>query len=618
MKSWLLATLLLFPSLAFATDRTASTCSAADIQTKVDLSASTGDTVIVPGTTCHYASGDTVIVAGKALTIRGAGSSQVIAVSSQAYNESAVTLSTGSKSFTAVTPATVGTPLSVTVGETLKILETGTEGNTMTGTLTSYNSGTRVLVMNITSTTGSCGSNATSNCKRWMVVRTPASVTHIINDSSSDTPLFDISESTAGHVELRDFEVFGGTGAAHVIYVTGVSSGRAIRVHDIRISENPTATAPPSGNRNMIFSTVNRGVYWNSSFTSSPFNTSEMAAISIVDNANFNSTSWSSVSNMGALDTTGEHALYVEASNFNAFGFGLGTDDNGRMSVRHVLMNNSGYGTHGADTETYGQRYFEFYGSTFLFDGYIDGTTFNMVAWFYVRGGTFSIYNNTVPAIASSDYSTRPDINMTVMNLQRNTGLAAACWSAGTSGGANYHAPRQVGFGYVTGLGKAPDGTGTATVQGAYVGDSEPGYIWGNNRTFSAQISDYGGGECTTPDSSVNYIVAGRDFVNDGTAKPGWTAYSYPHPLTTAALTTVASFTITPATIVQGTTANYTLAGTNTGWVNGYTNLEFFSGFGLTVNSTTCTTTTACTASVTAALFATATTSNVRMVTIEP
>ena len=57
-----------------------------------------------------------------------------------------------------------------------------------------------------------------------------------------------------------------------------------------------------------------------------------------------------------------------------------------------------------------------------MFNGYNDLTTFPMNWWFFVRGGTYVIYNNALPALQSTDYGTKPDVNMTVMNLQRNAG----------------------------------------------------------------------------------------------------------------------------------------------------------------------------------------------------
>jgi hypothetical protein len=85
----------------------------------------------------------------------------------------------------------------------------------------------------------------------------------------------------------------------------------------------------------------------------------------------------------------------------------------------------------------------------------------------------------------------------------------------------------------VTGAGT--DGTGRSLDAFNYVGDSEPLYIW--NQSLTPDISDYGGGQTgscvgapTGYDGSANYIVAGRDYFN-GTPKPGYVKFTYPHPL---------------------------------------------------------------------------------------
>ena len=36
--------------------------------------------------------------------------------------------------------------------------------------------------------------------------------------------------------------------------------------------------------------------------------------------------------------------------------------------------------------------------------------------------------------------------------------------------------------------------------------------------------------ECSSPDTASNYIVSGRDYIFG--AKPGYSPYTYPHPLT--------------------------------------------------------------------------------------
>jgi hypothetical protein len=119
---------------------------------------------------------------------------------------------------------------------------------------------------------------------------------------------------------------------------------------------------------------------------------------------------------------------------------------------------------------------------------------------------------------------------MTEMSLQRNTGGAHACWGANIPG-IQYPAPRQVGFGRVT-------GTAGLDGDGVYFGDSEPAYLWNNTGAMlGIGVSDYGGVECTNPDSTTKYVVLNRDYFNN-TAKPGYTPYSYPHPLVTSSGTT--------------------------------------------------------------------------------
>jgi hypothetical protein len=518
MKSVLFGLLLSAFSGAGAQTINAASCNTSDVQAAI-TSATEGSTVTIPAGTCTWTTG--VTISGKGITLTGAGSGRIVAISSNT-----LTLGTGTKTLT-VQGVDPGTVLSISPGVSLTIAETGTEANFMTGTVSSYNSGTGALAMNITSSGGTCGSNNLSNCGRWLI-STPAKTT-IINSSTS-VPLFNITEDSTVHTNISGIYVTAGAVQQHVYFLNHAAGGQAILIHDCRITGNPNNPAGPDGNRDMITGNTNRGVVWNCSFDSNPFNISTMGAVTLKDDGNATGNSWTSLSNMGSLDTTGQGELFVEDSDFHAFGFAVANDDNGRMVVRYSFYDNSGMmGTHGADTSNYGQRYFELYNNVANFNGYTNGTTFNLNDWFYLRGGTYVIYNNTIPPLTSQDYGNKPDINMTVMNLQRNGG-PDPCWGSGTSGGANYHAPRQVGMGYVTGTGK--DGVGQANDSITYAGDSEPAYIWNNTRSpLNSSISDYGGSDCKSPDTSANYIVLNRDYFNGSTAKPGWSPYTYPHPL---------------------------------------------------------------------------------------
>ena len=487
-----------------ATTYTAASCSTTDVQAAINRTAG-GDTVIVPSGSCAWTSG--VTISGKGITVTGQGSGRIIA-----YSSDTLSIGTGTKTINISSTSVHGT-LAITAGELLTVSETGTRANVMTGMVTNYANG--VLTLNVTTASGSCRSNNLSNCKRWLISTQPT--TTIINNSS--TTLFSITEDTTNHTNVSGIKIAEGTGTGDGLDFLYAGNGLAILLHDCWIEQSNS----PSDSVRL---NTNRGVIWNCSFDSTPFS---MAPIAI-HLKGAPATSWTTPSTMGMNDPNGQSNLYIEDSDFHAYLNSADIDDNGRVVFRYDLFNNAGFGTHGADTSNYGQRHFEYYNNVGVFNGYTDGTTFDMCWWFFIRGGSFVIYNNTLPALVSQDYGTKMDAYMTVMNLQRNGG-PDACWGAGTSGGARYHAPRQVGMGYVTGTGH--DGLGRTDDSITYVGDSEPGYIWGNSRQplGNTGTGDYGGTECTNPDTSANYIVANRDYFNNGTAKPGWTPYTYPHPL---------------------------------------------------------------------------------------
>ena len=515
----------LFAARACGNTVMAKSCYVSDVQRAIN-SAHEGDTVLIPAGTCHWKS--EVTVSGKGINIEGAASSRIIAFSSDM-----LAIKTGALTVNVATADPGVSEIPVTTGETLNVLELGNEQNFMTGTVTSYAS--RTLTMDITSIGGACGNSldptqSPSNCKRWIVATNPASVTNIINDVNMNGGLFNITEDSSFHSSLSNFQVSPGTYNAHIISLAYTRGGQAVLIHDCRITENPRAGEPPDRTANMIESNTNRGVIWNCSFESSPFNISTLGAVEIKDpNGTHIGSSWTTPSNFGMNDTAGQGNLYVEDCGFFAMDTATATDDNGRMVTRDNLYDNSGHGTHGTDSSPYGQRYFEFYNNVVVHNGYSDGSTFGVPWYFFLRGGTFVIHDNYFSTWTGSDYPNKPDVDMTVMNLQRRSG-PDPCWGAGTRNGADYPAPRQIGLGYLTGHGKAPLSGGKSHDAITYVGDSEPAYIWNNNRALRVTIGNYGGKECSQPDSSANYIKINRDYYI-GTPKPGYIPYTYPHPL---------------------------------------------------------------------------------------
>lgn len=473
----------------------AVSCSQADVQNALN-SAASGDTISVPAGNCAWAAG---ISFSKGIKLCGAGSGGFVGRST-----SSNTIGTGAKIFT------TSSGLDFQVGETITVLYLADGAINMTGTVTSY-SGTG-LVLNIVSTNGS-GTGGV-----WLFMR-PARTT-IVNDYANNwgVGLFNITENTSASTEVSGIYFLGGTagnGGEH-IHIDGASNGKPVLIHDNRF------TASGSMGRS-LGARVNRGVVYKNSFDNGLCSDTSLGCSSSVTQAMVfacDAASWTTPSTMGANDLEGVTNFYFE-DNYCA-GFWQSTtdtDENSRVVIRHNTFDNSCTGSHGADTSTWGVRHYEIYDNTFIFDD-MGNYTYNLNRWFFNRGGTGVITNNVMPDIKSQAWGDKTEIDMTVMNLRRNAG-PNPCWGANIPG-IQYPAPRQIGMGYVTGNG----GYDSVT----YKGDSEPLYIWNNTGNPAVGLSDYGPDECTNSDSTVDYIVQGRDYFL-GSPKPGYAKYTYPHPL---------------------------------------------------------------------------------------
>lgn len=519
MRQFLALLILLFSANAFG-QVNAATCNTSDVQSAINA-ATEGQTVTIPAGTCTWTSG--VSWTGKGIAIQGAGSGRVIAYDNGSETP---TIGAGTKTFAIAGYSPGLSSSSITNGETLRVFETNSQANYMQGTVTSLSGGT--LTMNITSTGGS------GSTHRWLISTLP---TTVLIDNASNY-MFNMTEDTSFNQSLSGIQMVAGTSTASAIPFLFKSGGQPMLLHDNWFQL--------SSNYEIIDSTTNRGVIWNNTFTGSTANNNQLTTTAALRIKGAPTTSWTTPSTWGAADTTGTGALYFETNDVHVLQSASDNDDNGRMVWRYNLMDSSTVGTHGADTSNYGERYFEYYQNTGIFFGYSDGSTFNVAnGWVgLIRGGTFVMWGNTLPAITSQDYGTKADALMIVMNLQRNAG-PDPCWGAGGSAGQYYYAPRQVGMGYVTGSGRAnypPDGVNNSPTDSVtYVGDSEPAYMWGNSRQplTNVIVEDYGIGNTNgcpsspTPDSSSNYLHLNRDYFNGSTPKPGYSPYTYPHPLTT-------------------------------------------------------------------------------------
>lgn len=479
---------LLMACVAAATVRSTDG-SQADVASKISAS-SDGDTVQIPSGSFTWTSG--ITISGKGIKLEGAGAGRV-----EGSSTSSLAIGTGTKAF-AVTNTITG----FTNGETVRAVYKADGTAFMEGTVTSWSGGT--LTLNVTSTGGS-GTKASWN----FVMPATTTITH----SASTSSLIAITEDATHRVELTGFRIVYGTGSGNAIDIDNTSGGKAVLVHDIRVTSD--------GPRIMDVHT-NRGVFWRLYFDSGFIfgSVTNITTGGIVVKSTI-AASWSSASTMGTADATGESNVYVEDSYFaglltQCFDF----DDCSRTTVRHCVLDNSGMTSHGADTSNYGNRHFEVVDNVFLFDS-LGADTGNLNYWIFIRGGTGVITGNVMPDITSGEWGAKPEITLTVQNLQRNAG-PHPLWGAGI-GGVQYPAPRQVGMGYITGA--------SASDSFAYNGDAEPFYQWGNTGTgafASPGITNYEDPEAGEDDVS-DYIQVGRDWLN--ATKVGWAEYTYPHPL---------------------------------------------------------------------------------------
>jgi hypothetical protein len=242
---------------------------------------------------------------------------------------------------------------------------------------------------------------------------------------------------------------------------------------------------------------------------------------------------WNQPDTWGTQDTTGLANSYVENCSFsNGTSSLCNAEDNSRVVWRYNTMTDGLFSSHGQDSAPIGCREMEVYNNTFLFGSMI--ATDNV--WISFNGGVGIAYNNAMPAIVG-----KTGIQLNVYSINRSPGAAGICqtaWPAARQVGQSWSVSSNATYGNPV---VSADGIGAVT---------EGDYIWGNTGTEVTDPGYVGLGQfpdqCGLGQLIGNYLHQGRDYFV-GTAKPGYTPYTYPHPLHTRYALSGAGGNPTPA-----------------------------------------------------------------------
>jgi len=342
--------------------------------------------------------------------------------------------------------------------------------------------GDRVLIPNGTVTwSGGISTSKQIRIQAQNYTPTPmgAATRNVMITNNSSAPLFEFTSGNAFHVGLGGIGFKEGTGNVNHFRFNGTGS-KVPLIYDcyFRVKQR-------NGNQPDIAAVALLsigGVIWNcmgeaDSLTPGPLGVGPDGASIIVNSPR----AWATPSTLGALDVGGVVNWYVEDSSFFNFGQSPDVDDNGRIVIRHCLLDGVSGLTHGFSS-AFGGRHFEYYNNTFT-------TTTNdrNVAgrYFWARAGHGIFTDN-------------------VVNTQNRGYGSPQLMDSIVESGAAYPVPRQVGWGH----------NGTSSV-------IDPIYIWNQS----------GAGAYDWSTTSPTYIKANREvFANVG-AKPGYSKFTYPHPL---------------------------------------------------------------------------------------
>jgi hypothetical protein len=218
---------------------------------------------------------------------------------------------------------------------------------------------------------------------------------------------------------------------------------------------------------------------------------------------------WSQPLSLGS----GQNVVYVEDCTFtyNVFGNAIDSNYGGRFVFRYNTLNDVYVEAHSVQGDNRASRKWEIYNNTF--------NQKNRAMWvpMFLRGGTGVVFNNVLTGSWTS-----PGIALDNVRSCEARGVSGKCdgsspWDGNQPGGNGYPCRDQIGRSTDTYLWSAAKPYPPQAL--------DPAYAW-NNKLGASNVLFFQH-NCS---QSAAHIQSGRDFFNN-VAKPGYTSYTYPHPL---------------------------------------------------------------------------------------
>ena len=384
---------------------------------------------------------------------------------------------------------------------------------------------------------GNCSWTSVSLNKALTFEGTGQGITNI--DVSVGNPVFTITKQSAAVTRITDFTFTATNNAVnlpHPILVQGSWPGGQPVIFQRDTFTCSTAT--------MIDIYLAGGVIFSQIIFNGLWNDFLMAIKDLT-----NVSSWTTADSMGTSDSTGLKNIYIEDSVFNGGSNGIiDCDDNCRVVMRYnSFIESGGFNSHGEDSSQYGMRHFEIYNNSFTFpdttctNGSSSLSNINQYIW--IRGATGVIYNNSFANLTSSCWGDKPEVKINIRGAEDDR-------PQGTCGQVSYPVPHQLGQNH-NGSALFTDpiyiwgNSGTATVNS--------GWGWGNPCSFNwTTFFQYGRDGLITGNPSCSSTGCTVNAIGTSTAKPGWTPYTYPHPLVGASAP-IAPTIITTCPLTSGT-----------------------------------------------------------------